>query len=327
MGAAAWIVVIMRIAAFLLLSAIAAVVSAQSFEGAFTDSIYGGGFNICVDDDDVFGLYTEFGVIVGKADGNTISGTWYEGGVGGCLHGPFELQLSDDGSQFDGTWSCHGEEDVLFPWTGTRLSSVRPDDLECARLDTDVDLEGEYTSASVPELFLCTGGDRLTASYSYNNLYYTGNPALDGYERGDVFLGGALAAGSWVEDNEAGEIVGGGTTIYFRLRDGRTVNVWWGVPQGFFYYYDQYDQGSLHDFTGLDHEIDTDYVRVGGASQDECELHKDLSTEVGSFYTISFGSFFSYVLGTSVSSGSSGAAALLAFVPTVAAVVALGFLM
>jgi len=300
----------------ILLSAIAAVVSAQSFEGSFLESNYGGALNVCVDDDDVFGFYSEFGVIVGKADGDSISGTWYEGGIGGCLHGPFDLELTSSG--FNGTWACDGEEDVLFYWGGLRLDTVRPDDLECARIDTDVDLEGEYTSADVDQLFLCTGGDSLTASYTYNNEYYAGNPEAQGYERGNEFLGGALVAGSWVEEADGLGIIGYGTTIYFRLRDGRTVNVWWQVTsENFFYYYYGTDNDNIFDFLSLEHGIDTDYVLVGGASQDECELHNDLSTEVGSFYTISFGSYFDASAGVS----------LLAFVPTLVAVVMLGFLM
>lgn len=188
----------MRSAA-VIVSVLALVALAQgqsAWEGEWTDSRYGSSLFFCENDNGFYsGLYTNAGFYWGELsnNGNTMRGTWAEGGFQLCLEGTFEFTL-DDNDSFSGFYDCtFDDDDDVAPddddgrtfVTGVRLSSATPTDLECARLfldDDDTDLRGEFFDGFLT-FNTCRreddsdGFDFYAASYEFEG-------SMGGYETG-----------------------------------------------------------------------------------------------------------------------------------------------
>merc|ERR1712137_658435 len=152
---------------------------AQTFTGSWTDQREGGGYGgllyMCQRGDLVFGAYSEVGLMVGDKNGNTIAGTWVEGGytVSSCKAGLFFLALSDDGNIFSGWWSCNDDDnDTQYDWAEERVSTTRPTIEQCAELvaddDADNDIKGFWIDPSEQGMrAICSSGDEYQSSYFY----------------------------------------------------------------------------------------------------------------------------------------------------------------
>ncbi len=106
-------------ATFAVLCCLVLAISAQSFEGTWTDSEYGGNIYICVDDSTMYMAFSQYGIGSGTVtnDGSRVSGTFYTAG-GGHLDretsGTFEWELDNDGNSFSGTYVFDGDNDGKY---------------------------------------------------------------------------------------------------------------------------------------------------------------------------------------------------------------------
>jgi len=291
--------------------------SAQNFVGTWTDPIesggYGGYLHICQDGDKIYGAYSEAGIMYGTMKGNTIRGKWFEGGAfaSNCYAGEFFLTLSDNGNIFYGWWTCGNKNPNLvrdtFPWGAQRVSVLRPNMYQCAKLlRTDLDdddinsgitLEGLWHQEGVDNshetraVCLRNSGATYESSYEYKNR--TGDIQV-GIESGYVFFD-AIGTGYSVEERKVG------FSLMFLLADGSLGRFWWFAfqkenitPKDFsnpeLHYYRIYTRGS--DFERSDcqkaFEDSVQYLGAGYYLDDEDRFRSSSSASGSeSIHTIS----------------------------------------
>jgi len=205
-----------------------------SFEGLWTDDIqdggFGGNFSICVDGNNAWGLYTEFGLTIGTIsdDGLTFTGTFYEGGETGddnCIIGPFSITLVENGTRFEGLYGCR--EKLLYNWSGRRINSEEQSDHDCAKVisfsNNKQDLDGKWFKASNGEVSLvdfCTNTEG-----GYQTSYSQPSFTPEGYDEGVWFHSRKFATGTFYRANNNGALPG--VSLWFVNPDGNLANVWW----------------------------------------------------------------------------------------------------
>eukprot|EP01104_Vermistella_antarctica_P015331 TRINITY_DN5008_c0_g1_i1.p1 TRINITY_DN5008_c0_g1~~TRINITY_DN5008_c0_g1_i1.p1 ORF type:complete len:366 (+),score=60.01 TRINITY_DN5008_c0_g1_i1:34-1131(+) len=226
-----------------------------SFVGNYNDPFFDGTLYICVEGNEVHAAYSEIGIVVGTLDGDTVTGTWYQGSYElnektDDLSGPFEWTLSDGG--FTGTYGYASDPDYGGDWSGTLLGDETPTDLQCAFLQS-TDLTGEHhalDSESGLVVNLCTSAEKLRSSYSFTS-------GDVGYEYGISWMDGAVAGGQWIGG-------GSGSSLYFMLRNGTLINFWWTFNSDFVVD-DQYYETGVQSFS-----------REGATTSKKCKENKDL---------------------------------------------------
>lgn len=253
----------MKVVSVLLLCFVLAV-SAQSWDSSsWTDSLFGGTLYLCVDDDDVHGAYSEYGVLHGTRNGDKITGEWYEPQYSGatCNNGDFEWELNSNGSAFTGFWTCADDDDER-DWSETFISGPSSSsDVLCARFDHGDDVEGSYTLTTASSSFfdICIDDDEYEAAFG------SSGSNTDGSESGVVFENGAVVSGEYEVENGVT-----GVSLVFRLRDGRLGN--------FFWRYDDNDQiNTVTDYNTSAHGYDL-YNRNGNASDNDCKGNDNSSS-------------------------------------------------
>lgn len=180
------------------------VCSAQgSFVGQWTDTDEGGyGLStyVCVSGNQLFGFYSQVGVMRGSVSGNTATGKWYEPGSGLYENnqtlpstGTFSLTLADDGQSWSGTYSYPGVS-LSLPWNANRIDNLVPSNSQCWFAAEEVDSMAGNWRFGETFWYLCDadGGDDLyfsTYSYTDNNVVvgtgFSQGLVQDGIYRGE----------------------------------------------------------------------------------------------------------------------------------------------
>ena len=113
-----------------------------SFVGQWTDDDNGGfgrSTYVCVVDGQLFGFYSEVGIMRGTVNGNVATGNWYEPGTAQYYEdledlaqttGTFTLTLATDLNSWSGSYRYEGSS-TDFLWTAERLDSNVPSDSQC----------------------------------------------------------------------------------------------------------------------------------------------------------------------------------------------------
>jgi hypothetical protein len=203
----------------------------QSFDGTYADSEasggYGGLLHLCVNDDKIEGMYSEFGIVQGEVTGNFASGEWYEPGVEGqeCTTGKFSLTLSDDARGFRGFYTCSERPSELLDWVEEKVNFTTPSDRACARLASSGVFEGNYQSVE-ENASICTDDDGDVWYSSYTR--FNSGDEVPGRESGHIVLDFRVVLGTFVEQNLLG------TTMRFLKRGGGISTVYYGIPFGEF---------------------------------------------------------------------------------------------
>lgn len=261
--------------------------------GEWTDSEYGGELAICMNNREVFGLYSEYGVMHGNVvddDGSEIRGAWYEPGEVGesCLSGLFELSLNGDESSFSGFYTCADDLDQSqFSWRENRLSIDIPSDSQCARLSpTQFDsttLNGEYDSGNLRY-------DICTSTFSYVASFENGRG--NGWEEGYAAESGKLIAGAFFQGDGVE-----GTSLWFLDWENRPSNLWWAGVLDDDLDYDDVNSAGSHGYDA--------YEFVSSTTSTECNRNVDVYSSFDTSNDFGGSSFSSSRSGSSDSSGAS----------------------
>lgn len=144
-----------KLALALLLLAVVAVCSANTWSGTWTGNTrYGGQTYTCVRGSTLYGVYSNGGIFEGAIKDNKAEGIWFEGGRGDrrVLQGSFIITLSDDGQHFDGLYyRVTGES---FRWREVRVGAPfpsSPSNEQCLVPD-GTQLDGTLTGGSPNDL-------------------------------------------------------------------------------------------------------------------------------------------------------------------------------
>lgn len=255
----------------LLLTLFVSAVLCQSFNGVWTDDStggFGGDLYICVDDGDLYGMYSEVGIVVGTvSDDGVAVGRWYEGGQEGCISGNFEWTL--DGDSFTGFWTCDGNQTpVQHDWSESRTSEDNPTTKQCARLARRGPVDGHWFSGTAANggvtYDICTDDDSYEASYFFVNNA--------GYETGYADEGGRVAGGAFYGRHGLGVLPG--SSLWFHLADGTNGNTWWlsfNTPD-----IDNIDNNDVHGY-------DT-YVLNYGTTEGKCDRFADFEDDYVDYF-------------------------------------------
>jgi len=108
---------------------------------------YGGVMYTCTKGDQLYGVYSNAGFLIGTIVNRTVEGNWYEGGRGdrNDYQGSFRIVISDDNQEFDGYWnrvSNGGFPGTEVRWHESRLGAPYPSNPtaeECLMPDSTVD--------------------------------------------------------------------------------------------------------------------------------------------------------------------------------------------
>ena len=257
-----------RLTSLFFLSFILLSVTAQWTDSSWTDSEFGGQFNLCFDGSVVNGAYSEYGIVYGElsSDEMTISGNFYDAGAGqfSCVTGSFELDIATDGNSFSGVYVCE-DDGTSHDWSETLVGgSSSVSSYSCAVLSSSSIAgsyyEGEsYTSNNTTyytyEADVCVDSSEYYLSYTYDNV--------EGYENGVSYRNGAIGSGLY--QNEDGTY---GISLFFRLANGELGNFYWEVDNGEIDTISDYDT-SLHGYDVI--------TKSGDASTTECEVNNSLA--------------------------------------------------
>jgi len=89
---------------------------------------YGGQMYTCPQGNRLYGVYSNAGFIIGRIEGRTVEGTWYEGGRGdrNDWQGAFRIELSADNREFDGFYHRVTQDGTELRWREERLGAPWP---------------------------------------------------------------------------------------------------------------------------------------------------------------------------------------------------------
>lgn len=204
----------------------ASAASIADWAGTWTDEgdgSYGGEFKVCVDA--ALGTAQGFYSGVGYAYGQVLmvqgvptwSGAWFEAGEYGFGDnwGYFYLQLNDDASAFNGTWTLANAPAEAHIWADDNINHAVPTKDECWAADySSSAVSSERTGAAnamtlhgfwkepgeTPKWWVCVSGNTFTSSYEY----YDNGVFTVGYITGDVVMHGRVLMGHWFEKDLQG---------------------------------------------------------------------------------------------------------------------------
>jgi len=97
-----------------------------SWDGAWTDVGYSAAsrFYVCTaDDGTAWGVYNDFGSVVGTIKGNVFSGRFYDSGSCSACQGNFTLTLDSTYQSFSGNYIYDDQPGTKFPWAETRIDA------------------------------------------------------------------------------------------------------------------------------------------------------------------------------------------------------------
>jgi len=89
---------------------------------------YGGHMYACPHGNRLYGVYSNAGFFIGRIEGRTVEGTWYEGGRGdrNDWQGSFHIELSADNREFDGFYYRVSQDGAEIRWREERLGAPWP---------------------------------------------------------------------------------------------------------------------------------------------------------------------------------------------------------
>ena len=204
--------------------------ASASFVGQWTDPLDADGYGIstyvCVIGNNMFGFYSQVGLIRGTITGDTATGRWYE--PGSALYsrdetlassGSFSITLAGDDNSWTGTFSYDDGE--TRPWVVTRIDALPPTESQCWSTSSDNDsLEGTWSLQNTL-WFMCDsngGSDRYYSTYSYQNE--DGIVADTGFSQGIIENG--IYRGEWTQSG-----VQAGVELIAAYGSNQLRSTWW----------------------------------------------------------------------------------------------------
>ena len=123
----------------------------SDWEGTWDDSCsngecYGGRLKTCVSGNNIYGVYSKIGYIVGTIYGDRAIGNWYEAGFSLYNHGGFDWTIFPEG--ISGTWWYEDSKCLRNSWITPILNDTISND-EC-----DAIIAGIFFSLSFFSFFL-----------------------------------------------------------------------------------------------------------------------------------------------------------------------------
>ena len=203
----------------------------SSWDGQWTDNgAYGQSSYFCGDSSTgvFYGIYSEAGLYVGtlSSDGSSVSGTWYEAGLGVCSNGSFSYTLSADKTSYSGFYTCAENPSQEFASFETRIASARPSATQCGILSQRSleTLVGDFSSVTnvVNSQDSCVQNNLYVASYDFQVVGSSGVSIGIGYEFGVVSQKSHLAQG-FAQDNQGNSFV----TLDLVQPGGSILQLWW----------------------------------------------------------------------------------------------------
>lgn len=246
--------------------------------GVYEDSRKGGSFYICADDTSANGLYSEFGLAVGSLSNNEWNGTWYEGGIGDCLTGSFNIKFS--GSSYSGSYTCAGAT-TSVKWSGSKTSNANVTDKECGKLIGSTNSSspnGKWSASSVDgisQVDFCSDKDTFEASY-----FRPSNIPL-GYDTGDLYRRQTVGVGAFYRSNKNGAYPG--SSLWFINSDGDLANIWWAG------HYDYLNLYMINDTVIHSYDI---YSFRSGTNEDQCSRFEPIEDEPYDYYPYAYELFY-----------------------------------
>jgi len=145
---------------------------------------YGGVTYACPVGDKLYGVFSNAGFFIGQIDGDTVEGTWYEGGRGdrNDHQGSFRIKLSADNQEFDGFFYRVSQDGKEYRWHEQRLGApypASPSHTECL-VPSHEPLLGSFfrrrtATASPAEYHICHDPyDQIYGSYLGSDGYLEG---------------------------------------------------------------------------------------------------------------------------------------------------------
>lgn len=204
----------------------AALAAPMDWVGMYTESMYGEGLNVCVDEVDGDyvgqGLLSSLGYMRGYIQGNVWAGDYWLAGYEGRM-GTFYLDLDVVGSTYSGYFTENPGQNITS--SGTRTSSSMPDDIECFRTHKDYlvphasyDITGYYIKPGMPteNWWIYNDGSYHTSTYTYTE------DSIPGTSYGPFYLNGQVSIDNWYESAQDE-----GIELIVAKNDTAFYNLWW----------------------------------------------------------------------------------------------------
>jgi len=105
------------------------VVNPPNWHGTWTSgNRYGGVSYICPVGNRIYGVFSNAGFFIGRLNGRTAEGTWWEGGRGdrNDWQGSFNITISADNQEFDGYFHRVSQDGTEIRWHEHRLGAPYP---------------------------------------------------------------------------------------------------------------------------------------------------------------------------------------------------------
>ena len=92
--------------------------------------------SLCVvNDNEIYGRYSDVGFIRGTVSDGKIEGVWFEAGYSQRNHGGFEWRMTNnDGNAFTGSWWFSDRKCDRFGWASEKIDDSRPSFAQCGVL-------------------------------------------------------------------------------------------------------------------------------------------------------------------------------------------------
>ncbi len=242
--------------------------SAQTWNGKYTDPMYGGYFYICTSYVGGVtygqGVFSELGYMRGTIDShNNFVGNFWTGGE--VKQGTFNLTLNNNGF----TGSFVELPTIEIPITSSLLSSKTPTNLECFKADDSMlnpsvdkfDITGNWQTEY---FFYQHSDDRVQASYDY---FYQNGIVTQGFFDMKAFNNGQFFGGTWSEN-------GGyrGNQVFSVLNSTHIYNTWWFIDRlTDFNYTAMVDDPNLH-LTEILHRTESKLDMVTESNINNCNI-------------------------------------------------------
>jgi len=252
----------------------------QTIQGVYSDSRKGGSIYICVENNTVSGIYSEYGLVVGTINSkNVFNGTWYEGGLGNCLTGNFSLNF--ESGNFSGTYNCASNYSANYNWTGVALFNTSipqtVTNIQCGKLigttSSSYSMDGKWAYSSIypyglNQVDMCVNKNGQFDASDFHPSY---TPI--GFDTGPWYRYQTVGTGSFYRANNNGALPG--SSLWFLNSDGNLANLWWA---GHFPYLNLHliNDTSIHSY-----DI---YNYVSGTSQAECTRFRPIVNQEYDYY-------------------------------------------
>jgi len=236
---------------------------------SWRESRYGQTLYLCIIDGIVYGAYSEVGILQGIAEGNRISGNFFQGGgvLVSCSTGTFQLSISPAGNAFTGNYVC-SDKSGTFTWSGVFLggaNSVNPD--KCAQTSSNGNLAGSWNIGDF-HWDVCFSSDAPGDYYSSFNLELSG---IRGYDEGRSYLNNIIISGTYVD-----QVTPYGITLAWRKYNKQMGYFLWITDQNY--------QLNITDYENVNKHIAGSLVNTGPASSTECIKNEYIFQNGGSLW-------------------------------------------